>query len=87
MKRLSDFLDVFDSCSGLWCTIWCLGEEDDEPLWAGSLRDIPYWAATLKLPTKEEVRKQDWDEVISFRNSGGDDKNKGKPGLVIVVKD
>lgn len=86
MKRLSDFLDVFDSCSGLWCTIWYLGEED-EPLWTGSLRDIPYWAATCKLPTREEVRKQDWDEVISFRNSVDGNENKGKPGLVIVVKD
>lgn len=87
MKRLSDFLDVFDSCSGLWCTIWYLGEED-EPLWAGSFRDIPYWVATLKLPTREEAREQNWDEVISFRNSSGKgDKNEGKPGLVIVVKD
>ena len=85
MKRLSDFLDVFDGI-GLWCTIWYLGEENDGPLWKGSFSDIPYWVATLKLPTKKEVRKQSWDEVINFRDSG-DGIHKDKPGLVIVVKD
>ena len=86
MKRLSNFLDIFTNCSGLWCTVWVLGEEDDGPLWEGSLRDIPYWIAILELPTKEEVHEQDWDEVIDFRH-GGEGKNKNKPGLVIVVKD
>ena len=85
MKKLSDFLDIFDGC-GLWCAVWYLGEEDDGPLWKGSFRDIPYWIATFNLPTKEEAQKYDWEEVIIFRQSG-DGTYKDKPGLVIIVKD
>ena len=84
MKRLSDFLDIFDGY-GLWCTIWFL-DEDDEPIYKGSFKDIPYWIATLKLPTKEEAYKEDYDGVISYRSSG-DGIYKDKPGLVILVKE
>lgn len=84
MKRLSDFLDVFDG-AGLWCTIWYI-YESDEPLWKGSFRDISYWIAAMSLPTREEAHDCGLEDVIMFRGSG-EEAYKDRPGLVIIVTD
>lgn len=46
IKTLGDFLRSVDFL-GMPIKVW--GSDENEPLWAGSITDCPYWIADLKL--------------------------------------
>ena len=77
--KLANWLDVTDVI-GLKAVVWYEGD-DEEPLWQGSLYDIPYWIAKMKLASFNEG-----ESPISFRDSLGKEFND-KAGVVITVTD
>ena len=79
-KTIYDFLKTGDYL-GLTFIVYIDGEED--PIWAGSSLDIPYWIAELEL---EYEGSDPLEPPISFRSSLGKEYDN-KPGFVISCKD
>ena len=55
--------------------------KDEEPVYAGSIWDLPWWVAEGKI---SRLNKDD-DEPIDFRENLGKEF-KNKPGVVVTVK-
>jgi len=79
MKTVGDFLKGFDGI-GLDIVLWC-DEDPDDPVWSGSLYDMPYWLLEFEL----DYEAAEDHKPISFRTSLGEE-HRNRPGLVIIVK-
>lgn len=79
--KLSKFLKYTDFI-GLSVIIYS-ANGNEMPLFSGSVLDIPWWIADLKIakPWNKKV-----EESISYRTSLGEEYDN-KPGLVITVID
>ena len=79
LKKWLKYTDIL----GFMVVIWTkdqLEHDENEPLYAGSALDIPYWIADCKLYLSED------DAAVSYRGSLGNEYNN-KPGFVICVED
>ena len=76
---LGDILHIIDFSCPL--VIYC--DEDNEPLWSGFSKNVPYWIAELKLNLETNDFNED-GEAFSFRHSLGE-KFHNEPGFVVYV--
>lgn len=82
--RLRDWLQVTEIL-GLRVVIWAKDQfehNEDEPLWAGSSLDVPWYFAEMKIAEGLD----DGEPAISFRHSLGK-KYDNKMGFVIVLEE
>ena len=80
--KLKKILKVIDTC-GLCCVCWIKGDTD--PIYKGSMFDLPYWIADLPLDLGTDEEKEE-PEAIDFRDDLGEECHH-RPGFVICLKD
>ena len=86
--KFFDWLSMIDTC-GLACNIYIAEEGDDaEPIYCGSMWNIPYWIADMKIAKYNNSK--DKDKPIWFgcdiRKSPDDESGtEGYNGFVITL--
>lgn len=87
---LHDWLSVVDTI-GLPCNIWIAedeGSECDEPIYCGSMWDIPYWIADMKIAKYNNSKDKDkpiWFAHNIRKYSNDENGTEGYNGFVITV--
>lgn len=83
VKTIGDILQMMDAI-GTDIVVWgpSYDEDGEEPIWAGSYFDVPFWVSQLELDYKNAEGRP----PVSWRSSLGED-HKNRPGFVICVKD
>ena len=76
--KVMDFLKMFDGCLPVIVYV----NEEEDPLWDGSLFDMPWWVADLEL----NFHNENGSNPVDYRDSFGEEYDN-KPGLVIFTKE
>ena len=87
---LYDWLSQIDTF-GLACNIWIAedeGMENPEPIFCGSMWDIPYWLADMKIAKYNNSKNKDKPILYAHnirKYSNDENGTEGYNGFVIVV--
>jgi hypothetical protein len=84
--KFKKFLDQIDT-SGLVCNIY-FAEDDTEPIYCGSMWDIPYWLTDFQIAkynSEENKDKPIWFANNIRKNANDERGTEGYNGFIITL--